>query len=215
MSDTSTSTPGCTPGDRNADARSPQGQESVIVEHLAAIRVLLAAIATHSPIQIPSEVLPRPRISTGEADPNETLYDEKEVIDYQFRQLPMKLPLESPEWDDMFFPFTGKLEPPTPTIHVPTRDGLPRGKLTNVLSWMLDDEAIRHGTYVDYSEFGYDVDGYVCNLKERPALGVGGLFRPRKPLGYRPRHEVEEHIVGLLQTFYDTTESHTDALMAV
>jgi hypothetical protein len=118
------------------------------------------------------------------------------VIDYQFRQLPTKPILTSPEWEEIFFPFNPVL--PTVDAAKHTRDAMVTG-LTKVLTWELDEPAILHGIYVDFDEFGYNQNGYVCRLEQDPAEVTSATVsrQPSQTGGYLLRPEIEEHMVGL------------------
>ena len=111
-------------------------------------------------------------------------YDENETRDYQIRQLPTESTFSSPDWEEVFLPFRGS----KPTVE---RQNDAPGAAN--LAWKIDPPALLKGAYVDFDEFCYDEDGYVCRLGPEPAP-VNNLGRRSEDVSrYR---EFKERIVS-------------------
>ncbi|KAK1758144.1 hypothetical protein QBC47DRAFT_294798 [Echria macrotheca] len=136
---------------------------------------------------------------TAKLNPSNTgHYDSIETIAYQLRQLPKEGGSTNPpsltEWNmkNFFIPLD---------LNVRVAEGrdchAAKAGLTNVLSWMVDMDALRNGAHISFDEFSFDENGNVCrlghddgtvaepgdgipfNATSRPLLGRGGSISSR------------------------------------
>ena len=157
-----------------------------VLDNLAAIRALLLSIARHHSVEIPREANALPTAgSLSDVDPRRSRYEEAETVNYHIRQLPNGSALESEG--------SPSLELDTSTLGW---DQIPVGK-SNVLLWVsdCDPRGLRHDRHVDYDEFGYGEDGYICSLGRQDSLGTEDLPRPGNSRYAPPPREIREHIV--------------------
>ncbi len=124
------------------------------------------------------------------ADARMAHYDEAKTVDYQIRQLPTESTFSSPEWEEIFSPFR---------LSKPAVERQHHASGATNLTWTIDPSARRNGAYVDYDEFGYDKDGYLCKLEADLTPGVrragrsGPTYRSND---FGHRTEISEHIVS-------------------
>ncbi|KAK3349674.1 hypothetical protein B0T25DRAFT_459449 [Lasiosphaeria hispida] len=150
---------------------------------------------------------------------NKGHYDSIETIAYQLRQLPKEGETTNPpsfiEWNrkNFFAPLN---------LEVRVAEGrdchAAKAGLTNVLSWMVDMEALRNGAHISFDEFSLDESGNMCQLghnygtvagpsdslpfnsTSRPLLGSGGSIYSRPG----SRRKIKEHITDATQTLSTT-----------
>ncbi|KAK3358108.1 hypothetical protein B0T25DRAFT_176863 [Lasiosphaeria hispida] len=149
------------------DALSRRDFDSSAAGDLAAIRALLLAIARHNLIEIPKEAnsLATSR-SISDVDPKESSYEEAKIINYRTRQ-------------------------PGTAITLQSRDDLGPGVSSGLL-WV---DTLRYDRHVDYGEFGYDENGYICSLGHRDAVPMQDTPQPGNESYVPPPHrEIKEHI---------------------
>jgi hypothetical protein len=134
---------------------------------LAAIHALLLAIARHNSIEIPKEAGSLATSgSTSDVDPKASSYDEAKTIDYHTRQ-------------------------PGTALTLQDKHDLGPG-ISSGLLWVSDP--FRRDRHVDYGEYGYDENGYVCNLGHRDAEGTQNAPQ-QGSANYAPRpRENKQHI---------------------
>ncbi|KAK0638564.1 hypothetical protein B0T16DRAFT_421359 [Cercophora newfieldiana] len=119
-------------------------------------------------VPAPTELPPAgPKTSHAKTDlAKKGQYDSVTTANYLLQQLPTELEsgvtFSSEEWQEAFSP----LDIPTPVVRRQTRQ-LAAETATgpaNVLSWTINENARRHGAYVDHDKFGYDENGHVYKL---------------------------------------------------
>ncbi|KAM7183490.1 hypothetical protein V8F20_012609 [Naviculisporaceae sp. PSN 640] len=107
-----------------------------------------------------------------EAEDLERLEQGKEndgdAVDYQLRQLPKDSGFPVLQWRELFSTFT--LPVPSFELH----ESAVIGSSRDVMAWKVDPQAIHHGGFVKYREFGYQEGGNVGFLGEKP----GSKFVP-------------------------------------
>ncbi|KAK0731874.1 hypothetical protein B0H67DRAFT_476402, partial [Lasiosphaeris hirsuta] len=124
-------------------------------------------------------------------------YDRDETVDYQIRQLPAESVFSSPDWEDIFSESSVRLSKPVVERRYHA-SGTPE------LTWKIDQPAQLNGAYVDYDEFGYDEDGYVCRLG--PDLSPAAIRAacadgpPRRSEDGGLQRAINEHIVSFIST---------------
>lgn len=164
------------------------------------MHVLMLAIAKQYSIQIPANALPaQPRMSGDTVDPGRWHYDSTKTIDYllQLQEPPTPETCLSPEWKDIFDPFSSKGLPVAQGNHPPEQG------LINTLSWTLPRPENLNGAQVRYNEFGYDEAGYVRRPgQENPgASNTSGLASGNgetPPVGYGS--VINEYMVSFTST---------------
>jgi len=175
----------------NRDAPLPGGLDSSVADDLMAIRALLQAIAQHNLIEVPKEAssLAISR-STADVDPEGDSYDEAKTIDYHVYQLSnQKLTRRSSKTGDNLTSKPGIAATILQSKHL-------EPSIYSSVSWEYD--TLPHDRHVDYDEFGYEKNGYPCNLRHGDAVSKQHTPRPRNTdYAPQPREiiEIEEHIV--------------------
>ncbi|KAK5651199.1 hypothetical protein OQA88_12747 [Cercophora sp. LCS_1] len=128
-----------------------------------------------------------PNGTTVSYDAGVVHYDKGETEDYQVRQLPEASTSSSPDWEEIFSPFQWSK---------PIVERTSGGPGTPNLVWKIDPPTRLRGAYVDFDEFGYDEDGYVCRLgSELTSLSDSHLERRHESAG--THREIKEHIESI------------------
>jgi hypothetical protein len=149
-------------------------------------------------ITLASAELPHTRPTTipDEVDPAKNgQYDATETTKYLLQQLPTaelepRLLFSREEWTrELKSSFLECL--PMPTVGQRNLQLAPEaGGLTHVLSWTVEDKARHNGAQVHHDEFGYDENGYICNLGAE--------------VGDKAQIEIKEHIVSACVVLFPT-----------
>jgi hypothetical protein len=154
---------------------------------MAAIRALLVSIAKHNGIQIPAEAL-----LLGNSVSTKGSYESAKTIEYQLQQRPTKKTCSSTQWDEIFRPF-GRAD-----LVLERPDTVPETGLATVLLWTVPRDANLSSAYVNYDEFGYDQDGYVCKLQRGDPQSESSSNPSAPGVGLPAGNGrcIEEHIVS-------------------
>ena len=184
---------GARPGENEDDNSSPLDP--------AAIRELLSALARlarphhHSTTEIPRETNTPISRNLTHVDPRHANYDEKKTVDYHIRQLPSGSALD--------FQHEGNM---SQALSLDTTfldwSQLAAGTCSSVLLWVSDPHGPRHDRHVEYDEFSYNEDGYICSFERNNSAETDEPPPLPGTLSYTPpRREIREHIVGNFSFF--------------